>query len=128
MLSSILWKAGVKCLLSITFCSLLVVYCLMIFAYCQLLFANCLLLNANCYFLIVFCLLHFAICQLLFANRKLFFFSWYNLSFASMFVENQYRELLRTLHCYLWKNSCPFKRLDAQIKSAISKKQFTKSN
>ena len=49
-----------------------------------------------------------------------------------MSVEDQYWELLRTLHCYLWKNSYEFQRFDAQMKfiskkqKAINKKQLAK--
>ena len=112
------------------FCLLLIVYWLMIFAYCKLLFYNCLLSNANCYLLIAFCFFAFCnlpivFCLLLIENC---FFTWYNLSFASMSVEDQYRELLRTWHCYLWKNSYEFQRFDAQMKWARNKMQLTKSN
>ena len=85
----------------------------MTFAYCQCRFANCLLLNASCYLLIAFCYFPIVFCSLLIENCL---FSLYTLSFASMSIEDQYKELLRSLHCYLWKkNKCAFQRFDAQI-------------
>ena len=118
---------GWSAMLIIVISFLLIAYCLLLndLAYCQLCFANCLLLNyTNCYLLITFCYLPIAFRLLLIKNC---FFSWYNQSFASMFVEYQYRELLQTLHCYLWKKSCAFQCLDMQMKWVISKRQLTKS-
>ena len=102
------------CQLLFANCLLLIDLCLLPIAFCQLFIIKCKLLFANFFLIIDLCYLPIALCLLLIENC----FSWYNLSFASMSVENLYREIPRTLSCYLWKNSCAFQRFDTQMKWA----------